>query len=103
MSKNYWRRLFFGRGHTLSPKLQRPSRQWRPAVQEAVCLEELESRIVPTLTLPGPVTPVPLPLPAPLVPGPGDIQILQNVLKMSVSNRPVLDHLPVPYVIDVSA
>jgi len=66
-------------------------------------VEQLEPRRLLTLVLPGPVNPVPLPFPNPLVPGPGDTQILANVIKMSVSNRHVLDHLPVPYVIDVSA
>jgi hypothetical protein len=63
----------------------------------------LESRIVPVLPLAGPVAPAPLPLPSPLVPDPGDQQILNNVLKMAVSNRHVLDSLPVPYVIVASA
>ncbi len=72
-------------------------------LRDPIRLEELESRIVPTLPLPGPMGPVPLPYPNPIVPGPGDTQILANVLTMSVANRPVLDHLPVPYVIDVSA
>jgi hypothetical protein len=66
-------------------------------------LEELESRVNPTLPLAGPITPVPLPLPSPLVPDPGDQQILNNVLKNAVTNRHVLDNLPVPYVILTSA
>jgi hypothetical protein len=74
-----------------------------PWVRASLSLEELESRVVPTLPLPNPVTPAPLPLPSPLVPGPGDQQILNNVLKFATTNRQVLDHLPVPYVIAVSA
>jgi hypothetical protein len=102
MSSTYWHRLF-RHGPTRTPQVRCPARRLRTVLRDAICLEELESRIVPTLPLPGPVAPVALPLPAPLVPGPGDSQILENVLKMSVTNRHVLDHLPVPYVIDVSA
>jgi hypothetical protein len=66
-------------------------------------VEELESRIVPTLPLPAPVAPTPLPLPSPLVPDHGDQQILDHVLDMATTNRHVLNNLPVPYVIVASA
>jgi hypothetical protein len=82
------------------PSSRRPRTDW---VREPLRVEELEPRTVPTLILPGPVTPTPLPLPAPLVPDPGDQSILENVLDKSVSNRSVLDHLPVPFVIVASA
>jgi len=70
-------------------------------------LEELESRIVLTLPLPGPINPVPVLLPAPLVPSPGDQQILNlvNDLGHNVISRDFFDNLnvPVPYVILASA
>src|SRR5262245_30743829 len=94
------------RGRSLLPAAARrpSSRRSRIGwVRGPLCVEELEPRTVPTLTLPGPVTPAPLPLPSPLVPDPGDQSILANVLKDAVNNRHVLNNLPVPYVIVASA
>jgi hypothetical protein len=66
-------------------------------------LEELECRLAPALPLAGPVFPAPLPFPDPLVPSPGDLSTLKNVIKQSVTNRHNLNNIPVPFVILASA
>src|SRR5271157_1025593 len=80
LSPSLWNRLY-RRGRTLGsrPSLRRPRQLRTHWTRRPLFLEELESRIVLTLPLPGPINPVPLLLPAPLVPGPGDQQILNLV------------------------
>jgi len=108
LSPSLWNRLY-RRGRTLGsrPSLRRPRQLRTHWTRRPLFLEELESRIVLTLPLPGPINPVPVLLPAPLVPGPGDQQILNlvNDLGHNVFSRDLFDNLnvPVPYVILASA